>query len=213
MNWGKVVFLGLVIAVALTAYAVGAGSRSSKTVVFCAAKKSGEVTLAGNRRCGKGEKKISIAKQGPKGPAGAVGPAGAPAVSPPLEAAHLVAPATVACEAEPGTFCVTESGFCWNNGNYGNGQAPVSYRKDSDGFVHLEGTFRNFNGEGAGCGSSRPVFYLPPGFRPGAGNQAFVAAAVCGEQGFGFIHVATDGLVDATIGCLHLDGIVFRADA
>jgi len=63
MRWGKVAFLGLIIAVGLTAYAVGAGSNSSKTIVFCAAKKSGDVTLAGNGKCGKGEKKVAVAKQ------------------------------------------------------------------------------------------------------------------------------------------------------
>jgi hypothetical protein len=78
MPWGKVVVLGLVIAAALTAYAVGAGSQPSNTVVLCAAKKSGAVTLAGNGKCGKGKKKVSIAKEGPAGPAGSPGPKGEP---------------------------------------------------------------------------------------------------------------------------------------
>ena len=216
MRLGKMVFIGLIVAVALTAFAVGAGKNSSKTVVLCAAKKGGDLTLADKGKCGKGEKKVSIAKQGPAGPVGpqgAVGPAGS---APPLAAARLVAPATTACAVNTGAFCVTESGVCYNMGNAGGGTVPVSFRKDSDGFVHLEGAFTNFNPEGA-CGGTglAPVFYLPSGFKPAAGTQRFIVAP-CAGDGSGLITVAPTGLVQmkwVNGWCLDLSGIVFHADA
>lgn len=225
MHWGKIAFLGLVIAVALTAFAVGAGKRSFDTVVLCAAKKSGQLTLADDGKCGKGERKVTVARggrrvtppvpSGPSGPPGPQGSAGAPATSPPLEERHLVSPANVNCETQPGSFCVTQSGFCFNMGNAGDGQAPVSYRKDSDGFVHLEGAFDNFNSEGA-CGlEARPVFYLPPGFRPAGGSLRFPVAQCSGDES-GFIGIATNGRIsdEAFSGnCLTLNGVVFHGAA
>ncbi len=213
MRWGKIAFLGLVIAVALTAYAVGAGSGSSKTVVLCAAKKDGDVTFTGNGKCPKGEKKLSIAKQGPQGtvgPQGLTGPAGPP---PALEAPHFVSAATTACAAQTGSYCVTETGLCWDNANAGGGLAPVSFRKDSNGFVHLEGAFTNTNGQGA-CGGdeTRPVFYLPQGFRPVGGAQRFIAARCTGYE-TGLIVIATNGLVSEAGGCLDASSIVFHGDS
>ncbi|HZO06671.1 MAG TPA: hypothetical protein VFB52_09800 [Solirubrobacterales bacterium] len=208
--------MGLVIAIAVAAFAVGAGSKSSKDVVICAAKKGGDLTLADKGKCAKGEKKLTIAKQGPAGavgPQGAPGPSGAP---PALEAPHLVGPAIVACAVNTGTFCVTETGLCWNMGNAGGGLAPVSFRKDSDGFVHLEGAFTNFNPEGAcGGGETRPVFYLPQGFRPVGGTQRFTVANCTGSKS-SLVMIATNGLVSAgseITNCMDLSGIVFHGDA
>lgn len=207
--------MGLVIAIAVAAFAVGAGSKSSKDVVLCAAKKGGDLTLASKGKCAKGEKKLTIAKQGPAGP---VGPQGVPGPSgaPPLEAPHLVGPAIVACAVNTGSFCVTETGLCWNMGNAGGGLAPVSFRKDSNGFVHLEGAFTNFNPEGA-CGGSetRPVFYLPQGFHPGGGTHRF-AVADCSGYKSSLIVIAANGQVSSgseNTNCLDLSGIVFHADA
>jgi hypothetical protein len=45
VSWGKTAFLGLLIAVGLSAYAIGAGG-SSKNLVLCAGKKSGALSLA-----------------------------------------------------------------------------------------------------------------------------------------------------------------------
>jgi hypothetical protein len=214
MRWGKIAFLGLIIAVGLTAYAVGAGSGSSKTVVFCAAKKDGDVSFAGSGKCAKGEKKIAIAKQGPPGavgPQGLVGPAG---TSPALEAAHFVSPAIVACAVQTGSYCVTENGQCWDNANAGGGLAPVSFRKDSNGFVHLEGAFTNLNTSGA-CGSdeTRPVFYLPQGFRPAGGSERFTAPKCTGSTATGLIVIETNGLVSEAGECLDASGIVFHGDS
>lgn len=230
MSWGKVLFLGVVVAVALSGYAIGAGSQSSNTVVLCAAKKSGAVTLGNGGKCGKGEKKISIAKEGPRGltgPVGAVGPPGPegkqgpPGTPPPLEAVHFVSPANTACAIQTGSFCVTESGLCYDMANAGNGQEPVSFRKDSDGYVHLEGAYVNTNGQGA-CGSElRPVFFLPQGFRPSGGSLRFPAAPCSGqsfeaEYGNGFITILPNGKVaggSTSTGCLTFDGVVFHGDA
>jgi hypothetical protein len=213
MRWGKIAFLGLVIAVGLTAYAVGAGSNSSKNVVLCAAKKGGDLTLAQNGNCLKSEKKLSIAKQGPQGAVGPQGAPGTPGASGALEAPHFVSAATTACAVQTGSFCVTETGLCWENANAGGGLAPVSFRKDSNGFVHLEGAFTNLNGQGA-CGGdeTRPVFYLPQGFRPVGGSQRFIAPRCTGYE-TGLIVIATNGLVSEAGGCLDSSGIVFHGDS
>jgi len=207
--------LGLLIAVGLSAYAIGAGG-SSKNLVLCASKKSGDLSLATAKgKCAKGEKKLTIAKEGPTGPTGATGPQGPPGTSVPApDAPRFVAPATTACAIQTSSFCVTESGLCWDNGNTGGGSAPVSFRKDSDGFVHIEGSFTNFETQGTcGGGETRPVFYLPQGFRPG-GTQRF-AVATCGHYTSSLIVVEPNGLLSAgsEIGnCFDLS-IVFHADA
>lgn len=231
MTWGKALFLGLVIAVAISGYAVGAASQSSE-VLLCAAKKSGALTLGSGGKCGKGAKKILISKEGPRGltgPTGAIGPQGPegkqgpqgpPGAPPALEAAHFVSSANTACAAQTGSFCVTETGLCYNMANAGNGQAPVSFRKDSDGYVHIEGAFENTNGEGA-CGSElRPVFFLPQGFRPSGGSLRFPAAPCSGqsfeeEYGNGFITILPNGKVaggSTSTACLTFDGVVFHGD-
>ncbi|MGE0066733.1 MAG: hypothetical protein AB7T48_05195 [Solirubrobacterales bacterium] len=215
----KVLLLAAIVAVGIAAYAVGAG-KSSSDVILCAAKKGGDLTLAdGKGKCGKDEKKLTIAKQGPVGPVGPVGPQGAvgpPGSSPLPEGPRFVAPATTACAINTGSFCVTETGLCWNNANAGGGLAPVAYRKDSDGFVHIEGAYENTESQGAcGGGETRPVFYLPQGFRPAGGAQRF-RVSNCAGYGGGLIVVATNGLVSAgseTTNCLALSGIVFHGDA
>jgi hypothetical protein len=211
-----VLFLAAIVAVGVAAYAIGAG-KSSSDVILCAAKKDGNVTLAGNKgRCPKGEKKLTIAKQGPAGPVGPQGAVGPPGTSVAPEGPRFVAPATTACAVNTGSFCVTETGLCWNNANAGGGLAPVTYRKDSDGFVHIEGAYENTNSQGA-CGGdeTRPVFYLPQGFRPVGGAQRF-RVSNCTGYGSGLVIVATNGLVSAaseTTTCQALSGIVFHGDA
>ena len=205
MSWKKVGVLGLVIAVALTAYAAGAGSKSSLVVVLCASKQDRDVTLAKAGKCSKGAKSVTVGKSGPAGSVGLPGPAGAPgapsatlAVEPP----HLVTNAVVACAANPGSFCVTQSGLCYRMGNFEPGQALASYRRDPAGFVHLTGAVRNFEPQGA-CGSSEsnPVFYLPPGFRPSGGTQRFTAPLCTGLEGSAIVIVAASGLVSSTSNC------------
>ncbi len=225
MNWGKVLLLALIATAGLTAYAIGA-SNASENVVLCASKKGGALSLAAKGGCAKGQKKLTIAKQGPVGPTGPAGPAGsagpqgpagvagADAAAPTLEPPHFVAPATTACAVQTGSFCVTETGLCWDNGNTGGGTAPVSFRKDADGFVHIEGSFTNFETQGA-CGGNetRPVFYLPQGFRPGEGTHRF-AVADCSGYTSSLIVIETNGLVSAGsehTACFDLSGIVFHS--
>lgn len=211
MSWQKVGVLGAVIAVALTAYAVGAGSNSSKPVVLCAAKKGGDLALASHGKCGKKEKRLTIAQQGP---AGAPGAPGAPGTTTTLstEPAHPVTPSTNACATQPGSFCNTDPSTCWDMGN-AVGLALTAYRKDSAGFVHLTGSVQNTAGGGA-CGSMKDLFYLPPGFRVGGGAQQF-AVPNCSGENFARLTVAADGLVSVTFGgedCWSLDGVTFHAD-
>jgi len=81
MRWGLGFALAAVAVVAIGAYAIGAGE-SSKDLILCANKKSGDLALAsGKGKCAKGEKKLTVAKEGPVGPRGATGepgPKGAP---------------------------------------------------------------------------------------------------------------------------------------
>jgi hypothetical protein len=226
VSWGKVAFLGLVIAVALSGYAVGAGSGGSDEVVLCAAKKGGDLSLAKKGKCGKGTKKLSIAKarpQGAQGPAGAPGgpgATGAPGTTTTLstEPAHLVAAGLRECTSAPGAFCDNvPGGACFGWTNFQEGFAPAAYRKDSAGFVHLSGTVIDGGaGGGVGCGPPPPIFYLPPGFRITGGTQRFGAWS-CAGGGSGYINyvdVKADGGVYAgDNSCASLDGITFHADA
>jgi hypothetical protein len=219
VSWGKVAFLGLVIAVALSGYAIGAGSGGSDEVVLCAAKKGGDLTLAKKGKCGKGTKKLSIAKAGPQGaqgPAGESGASGAPGTTTTLstEPAHLVAAGLNKCAGTPGAFCDNvPSGACFGWTNYQEGFAPAAYRKDSAGFVHLSGTVVNGGaGGGTGCGSPPPVYYLPPGFRITGGTQRFSVRSCA--SGASYVDIKADGGIYAgDSSCASFDGITFHADA
>lgn len=218
MSW-KFTALVAVAIIAIAGIAVAAKS-GSKNLVLCATKKGGDLSLATAKgKCNKGEKKLTVAKEGPIGPAGpqgAVGPQGpdgpAGATGTP-ETPHLVAPKTTACAVTTGAFCVTESGLCWNNENAGGGLTPVAYSKDSGGYVHLEGAYVNTNPQGA-CGGipTWPVFYLPQGFKPAGGTQRFSVARCTGTE-LAYVTIDTDGRVGAGGNCVDLSGIVFHAGA
>ena len=68
---------------------------------------------------------------------------------------------------------------------------PTSYYKDSFGFVHLFGLIRN-----GSLGSGNPMFTLPEGFRPEAGE----IFTVMSNGAFGEIRVESDGKVYAQTG-------------
>lgn len=226
MSWDKILFLGLLIAVGLTAYAVGA-SQSSQSVVLCAAKRSGELALAsGKGKCGKGEKKLTIAKQGPARPAGAPGPAGphgapgsggAAAVEP---VTYVKSPATTACQAQPGTFCAPSSlSGQWENfkDTFGtrDDYERTGFYKDGEGFVHLVGVacWISSGGLTGGFVPEGP-FYLPPGYRP-ARTEMFVVPAGEGEHfgGTEAVEIRPDGLVWTEGHLIGLSPIVFRPGA
>lgn len=218
MSWGKVMIFGSDHRGSAHRLRCGGRQELLRNRHPLRAKDSGALTLAGHGKCHKGEKKVSIAKEGPRGvpgPRGEVGPQGtpgAPGGSEAPEPRHFVASKTTACAVETGSFCVTETGLCWDDKNVGAPYAPLSFRKDSDGFVHLEGAYENTSGEGA-CGEidTWPVFYLPNGFKPSLGALKFSQTSCSNEPAW--VKIEPNGRVGANYGCVDLSGIVFYADA
>jgi hypothetical protein len=92
----------------------------------------------------------------------------------------------------------------------------VGFYKDHEGIVHLEGVARVGKGEE---GKAVPLFTLPPGYRPTAGNiiiQAPIetAPALIGGTGANFAGTDLSGKVAGTGGeekLAVLDGITYRA--
>ncbi len=122
---------------------------------------------------------------GPQGPQGATGPTGP---TQPADPIHYVAPATTACDQNPGTFCQTGS-VAWFN--WGAGYAPVGYFKDASGVVHLQGgaTWTLHQGD-----HPVPIFYLPPGYRPSDGTR--IVGVYAGNGIFKYVEVKTNGAVE-----------------
>jgi hypothetical protein len=185
-RWTILTLLVGIAIVGIAGYAIGAGN-SSKNLVLCASKKSGDLSVASAKgKCAKGEKKLTVAKEGPVGPAGATGPAGpagsAANVTP--EAIHYVTgPANDECFAKPGTFCEASLGdIVWGNSTAGYG--PVGYYKDAAGAVRLTGVAKYTTGGISGSFEPEGPFYLPPGYRPNV-VKVFTAAA---QQGSEFTH-------------------------
>ncbi len=219
MRFGLGIAIVSVLVVGIAAYAVGAG-KSSNDVTLCAVKKSGELSLASHGKCGKGEKKLTIAKQGPVGPQGAPGASGTPGsdAATRLEPVHYVTgPGTVACQANPGTFCKPSnlSGEFENFVDiFGGDHERVGYYKDSTGMVHLTGV-AEWTSSGGSAGGFVPEgpFYLPPGYRP-AHALAFevVGGSIENLNASRTIEVRVDGLVWApeTWKPVSLDGVSFR---
>ena len=209
-----------VFVVGAAAYAIGAGN-SSKDLVLCASKKSGDLSLASAKgKCGKGEKKLSVAKEGPVGPAGAagaVGPAGAPGVdaNATLEAVHYVTGSgSVVCATNPGTFCRgVDSGERWANLSVSvPGFENAGFYKEANGTVHLVGSVRYFNSGGEADGFDPPgAFVLPPGFRP-AQTRAFKvpSGTVTSLASSTTVEVKANGAVAVGFENAALDGISFR---
>lgn len=220
MSWGKTAFLGLLIAVGLTAYAIGAGG-SSKNLVLCAGKKSGALSLATHKgKCAKGEKKLTIAKEGPVGPQGAVGPAGSAANVVPEAIHFVVSPGSPACQSQPGTFCKPTglSGEFENFVDVAGGDAErVGYYKDPSGRVHLSGTTGWFSSGGSPGGfEPEGPFYLPAGYRPAhtlyfevPSSKSYSSQELAESRE---IQIRSNGLVYApgSFNAFSLDGVSFR---
>ena len=205
----RIILAAVVLAVAVAGISFAASGGGSKDVTLCAAKKGGALSLASKGKCGKGQKKLVIAKEGP---AGAVGPQGAPgaagttaSIQP--EAVRFVAPPVAGgCDSDPGTFC----------GSPGAGSAQwhayedwgsIGFQKDAAGYVHLQGGAA-FGGAGQ---TDERMFYLPAGYRPSAKTQ--VAATECDGTPISVL-IGTDGEVrpdPVNFLCVILDGISFRA--
>ena len=203
MSW-RLTFLAAVAIVAIAGVAIAARS-GSKNVVLCAAKKGGDLRLASKGKCGKGERKLTIAKQGPQGAPGPPGPQGAPGsdASAQAEPVRAVAPVSGNCEASPGTFCGA-GGLDWSNAE--PFFESVGFWKDPAGVVYLEGTAQGDSGA-----LDSDVFILPPGYRPAA--QRLFAIATCSGNVLR-LEIEPDGAVhlpsqpDAP--CISLDGVNFR---
>jgi hypothetical protein len=177
-------------------------------------KKTGELSLASNGKCDKGEKKLTIAKQGPAGvpgPQGSVGPAGS---APMPEAVHYVTgPANDQCFEAVGTFCRnTGSSIGWENlAGYGD----AGFYRDPSGAVPLVGVV-NYGSSGGGSGGFVPEgpFYLPAGYRPSSA-EVFLAPK---SPGGGFtttapVEIKPSGVIvisAATNYAFGLGGITFR---
>jgi hypothetical protein len=221
MSLGRTLVLAAIIAVALTAFAIGKGS-SSGNVVLCAADPGGDLSLASHGKCDKGDKKLKIAKRGPAGTDGTQGPPGQDgsdaSVKP--EAIHLVSPAGAVgsdCSASPGAFCSFTS-QCndqpWRNYEEVSGYGPVGFLKDAEGFVHLQGMAQIASSSGGGsglCGTPAGIFFLPPGYRPTGGTLRFD-----GDDCYGGtatprrLEIQPNGRVSvAGSNCVSLSGITF----
>jgi hypothetical protein len=204
MSW-RLTFLAAVAIVAIASVAIAAQGGGSKNVVLCAEKKGGDLRLASKGKCGKGERKLTISKQGPKGEPGATGPQGAPGSDAAVQAepVRAVAPVSGSCAASPGTFCGS-GGLDWSNAE--SSFESVGFWKGPGGVVHLEGT-----AEGSAGALDPDVFILPPGYRPAAQRQ-FVIPTCSGS--FLLLEIEPDGAVhlpsapDAP--CISLDGVNFR---
>jgi hypothetical protein len=203
------IFLALVLVVAAAAIAFAAKGGGSKNVVICAEKSDGALSLASKGKCGKGEKKLTIAKQGLQGPAGTPGSPGAAGTTASIqpEAVHLVTetgsdvPAAY-CEEHPGVFC-WESPLNWVNTNSVAEDAHVGFQKDAAGYIHLQGGASVTGGSGA---EPKAIFFLPPGYRPLDGTRTFSNPCTSGGEP---IEIKTSGAVDAKA-CAYLDGVSFH---
>lgn len=204
MSW-RLTFLAAVAIVAIASVAIAAQGGGSKNVVLCAAKKGGDLRLASKGKCGKGERKLTISKQGPKGEPGAAGPQGAPGSDAAVQAepVRAVAPVSGNCVTSPGTFCGS-GGLDWSNAE--PFFESVGFWKDPGDVVHLEGT-----AEGSPGALDNDVFILPTGYRPAAQRQ-FLIPTCSGT--FLLLEIEPDGAVhlpSAPDGpCISLDGVNFR---
>jgi hypothetical protein len=219
MRWGTGILLVVVAVIAVAGYAIGAGG-SSKDLVLCATKKSGDLSLAGGKgKCAKDEKKLTVAKEGPVGPVGPQGAAGAPDSDSPEPVTYVKSPATTACQAQPGTFCAPGSlSGEWENfkDTFGSGDYErTGYFKDGEGFVHLVGVAGWISSGGVGGGFvPEGPFYLPPGYRPAA-TEMFLVPSGHAEGGtlggYDRVEIRPDGLVWTPGNLISLSPIVFKA--
>lgn len=96
--------------------------------------------------------------------------------------------------------------YVWHN--YDHGYAAVGYRKDSGGWVHLEGVV-----DGGQAG--RRIFTLPDGYRPPYHGESTddlheFPALQCGATNVTWVDIQPDGGVRGGSACLTLDGITFH---
>lgn len=210
---GRFTILLAVAAISFTGVALSAAGDRGGGVTLCAAKKGGELTLGSKGKCSKGEKKVTIAKQGPQGEQGPSGQNGTTAsIQPesPIAVAEARPAAQGSCSTAPGTFCGAPDTVHWTNlpgALGGDGQPPVGFQKDAAGYVHLFGHLW------ASGGTANPdtarVYYLPPGYRPPGDVQFPVSGCDVSSPSEG-VKIEPDGGIVVTADCLTFDGIEFH---
>ncbi|HZO05097.1 MAG TPA: hypothetical protein VFB52_01820 [Solirubrobacterales bacterium] len=214
-RWTVLALLAGVAVIAIGAYAIGAG-KSSKDLVLCAAKKGGDLSLATAKgKCAKGEKKLTVAKEGPVGPAGPQGAPGSAANVASEPVTYVTGPANDQCFEKPGTFCESESGYVtW--GNYSPEFGNVGYYKDAAGVVHLTGVASSAVGGVVFGFQPEGPFYLPPGYRPSVVKMFSVPSQTAPEEEFSdhvTIRVRPNGVVaistDDNVREVALEGVAF----
>lgn len=209
MSFRRLIFLVAIALVALAGVAFAAKG-GSKKVTLCAAKGSAALSAPKDGKCGPGERKLTISTGGTPGnagPRGDAGPAGAPGAAGPVpslaaSALNLAGAAGPDCAATL-VFC-SDTDYYWVN--YEGGYAPVGYRTDANGVVHLQGAAKLVS---SNFYSSLAVLYLPPGLRP----QSLLTfpARSCAGTSWSRVYVEPDGAVSSTQGdCIPLDGISFQ---
>lgn len=215
MRWGLVGVLAAVAAVAIGGYAIGAG-KSSKDLVLCATKKGGDLSLATAKgKCAKGEKKLTVAKEGPVGPVGPQGPPGSNANVASEPVTYVTGPPNDQCFEKPGTFCKSESGYIlW--GNYTSEFGNVGYYKDAAGIVHLTGVASSSVGGVVYGFQPEGPFYLPLGYRPSVVKMFSVPSQTKPEEKFSdhvTVQVRPNGVVaistDDNFREVALEGVAF----
>jgi hypothetical protein len=215
----RAVALGLAGLVTFAAVVAMAGGQKAPTVALCATGAQGHLSVARGDGCGPNSRKIVLRKRGPRGPVGPRGSRGAPGLpgadAPPSalspEPVQFVqTPPRSDCATAPGFFCShTTTGISWSNGG-GPAYADAGYRKDTSGFVHLQGLVQLSEPSG---GNSLSIFYLPPGYRP-TEEHLFVVQPCGGLVGSVEVSpdgsVATDNLGGTDCHPISLDGMSFH---
>lgn len=208
--------LGTVIAVAITAFAVGS-ARKADNVKFCVAKSNSAVSLAKGGKCTKKQKPLTVAKKGPRGAPGADGQPGQDGSDANVTPGPItnVAPFSgpTSCQFNIATFCSAPAGCSGSWHARGGDYVPTGFYKDAEGTVHLRGA-AEADGQGENCGITIDViFILPAGFRPTSGTEQFAAVttpACPATPTVKSVSIETNGYVRTSPGCVSLSGISFR---
>lgn len=185
-RWTALALLVAVAIVAVAGYAIGAG-KGAKDLVLCATKNGGDLSLATAKgKCGKGEKKLTVAKEGPVGPAGPQGAPGSAANVASEPVTYVTGPANDKCFEKPGTFCESESGYStwFNKDETGAAYGKVGFYKDAAGVVHLTGVADSDVGGVVYGFQPEGPFYLPPGYRPSVVRMFTVPSQTTPEEEF-----------------------------
>lgn len=202
------IFPALLVAAVVAFVAIApAADKGTSRVTLCASKKGGELSAPRSRRCGRDERKLTVSRRGARGPVGAPGPVGDR--GPRGEPGHVPSLSATPFRqvGEPGPDCAATLVFCSNeNGYWSIRTAPVGYRVDPSGVIHLQG-FAGVERTGAGGSPPRTIFVLPEGARP---QQELTFATVSSSSQYVRVFIGTDGTVDASNGdYVTLGGISF----